>query len=89
MCLGVPGKVVRWIERAEPFALAEVEFAGVCREVGMDCLTDAEVGDYVIVHAGVAISRIDPEEAERTLAMLAQLGETLDDAAGAGGEIRR
>jgi hydrogenase expression/formation protein HypC len=78
MCLGVPGKVIRWIDRAEPFALAEVEFGGVCREVGMDCVTDAVEGDYVIVHAGLAISRIDADEAQRTLAMLAELGELND-----------
>jgi hydrogenase expression/formation protein HypC len=75
MCLGVPGKVVRWIERTEPFARAEVEFGGVRREVGMDCVADAAEGDYVIVHAGVAIARIDADEARRTLAFLAAMGE--------------
>ena len=75
MCLGVPGKVVRWISREEPFARAEIEFGGVRREVGMDCVTDAAEGEYVIVHAGVAISRIDAEEAQRTLEMLSAMGE--------------
>jgi hydrogenase expression/formation protein HypC len=75
MCLGVPGKVVRWISREEPFARAEIEFGGVRREVGMDCVTDAAEGEYVIVHAGVAISRIDAEEAQRTLEMLTAMGE--------------
>lgn len=75
MCLGVPGKVVRWISREEPFARAEIEFGGVRREVGMDCVTDAAEGEFVIVHAGVAISRIDAEEAQRTLEMLSAMGE--------------
>ena len=75
MCLGVPGKVVRWISREEPFARAEIEFGGVRREVGMDCVTDAAEGEFVIVHAGVAISRIDAEEAQRTLEMLTAMGE--------------
>ena len=75
VCLGVPGKVVRWISREEPFARAEIEFGGVRREVGMDCVTDAAEGEFVIVHAGVAISRIDAEEAQRTLEMLSAMGE--------------
>lgn len=75
MCLGVPGKVVRWIERDTPFARAEVEFEGVRREVHMACVPEASSGDYVIVHAGIAISRLDPDEAARTLADLARLGE--------------
>jgi hydrogenase expression/formation protein HypC len=88
MCLGVPGKVVCWVERREPFARAEVEFGGIRREVGMDCVTDAAEGDYVIVHAGVAITRVNAAEAERTLAMLAAMG-ALDDELGAGDEARR
>jgi len=66
---------VRWISREEPFARAEIEFGGVRREVGMDCVTDAAEGEFVIVHAGVAISRIDAEEAQRTLEMLSAMGE--------------
>ena len=75
MCLGVPGKVVRWISREEPFARAEIEFGGVRREVGMDCVTDAAEGEFVIVHAGVAISRIDAEEAQRVFALVKALGD--------------
>ena len=75
MCLGVPGKVVRWIQRADTFAQAEVEFDGVRRVVHMACVTEAEEGDYVIVHAGIAISRVDPEEAQRVFDELASLGD--------------
>jgi hydrogenase expression/formation protein HypC len=79
MCLGIPGKVVRWINRDSILAQAEVEFAGVRRVCQMACAPDAAEGDYVIVHAGVAITRVDRAEAERTLADLASLA---DDAGG-------
>jgi hydrogenase expression/formation protein HypC len=75
MCLGIPGKLVRWIEREDPFAQAEIEFDGVRRICHMACLTDAKEGDYVVVHAGIAISRIDPEEAQRVFDELAALGD--------------
>jgi hydrogenase expression/formation protein HypC len=75
MCLGIPGKVIRWLERAGAFAQAEIEFDGLRRRCHMACVTDAEEGDYVIVHAGVAISRIDPLEAQRIFDELAKLGD--------------
>jgi hydrogenase expression/formation protein HypC len=75
MCLGIPGKVVRWVERDPLLAAAEVEFGGVRRVCQMACVPEAVEGDFVVVHAGVAISRIDPLEAERTLADLSRLGE--------------
>ena len=67
MCLAIPGKVVNWLDRDSVFAQAEVEFSGVRQVCQMACVTDANVGDYVIVHAGVAISRIDAHAAEQTL----------------------
>jgi len=73
MCLAVPGKVTEWIERDGPLARARVEFGTVGREVSMQCVPDAEVGDYVLVHAGVAINRIDALEAQRVLALLDEL----------------
>jgi len=75
MCLGIPGKVVRWIDRTDQVARAEVEFDGVRRVCYMACVTDAEEGDYVIVHAGIAISRVDPAEAQRVFDELAALGD--------------
>ena len=75
MCLGIPGKVVRWIDREETFARAEVEFDGIRRVCHMACVTEADEGDYVIVHAGIAISRIDPLEAQRVFDELAALGD--------------
>jgi hydrogenase expression/formation protein HypC len=73
MCLAVPGKVVEWVEREPPFAAAAVEFGGVRRRVSMACVPEANCGDYVLVHAGIAISRIDREEAAKILRTLAEL----------------
>ena len=72
MCLGIPGKVIRWLEREGPFAQAEVEFDGIRRLVHMACVTEAELGDYVVVHAGIAISRVDPVEAARIFETLSE-----------------
>lgn len=77
MCLGVPGRIVEWLERDPLLARARVEFDGVQRECHLACVPDAQVGDYVVVHAGVAISRIDTAAAERLLAELRSLGEAI------------
>jgi hydrogenase expression/formation protein HypC len=75
MCLGIPGQVVRWVDRDPTFASAEIEFNGLRRVCHMACVTDAELGDYVIVHAGIAITRVDPVEAQRVFEELARLGD--------------
>ena len=75
MCLGIPGRVVSWIQREVPLARAEIEFDGVRRVCHMACVPDANVGDYVIVHAGIAISQVDAAEAQRVFDELARLGE--------------
>lgn len=64
MCLGVPGRVVQWIDHDPMFARAMIEFAGVQRECQMACVPEAQPGDYVVVHAGIAISRINEAAAE-------------------------
>lgn len=70
MCLAIPGEVKRWLERESPFCQAEVEFLGVRRVCNLSCVPEAEVGDYVIVHAGVAISVVDTGEATKLLTAL-------------------
>jgi hydrogenase expression/formation protein HypC len=72
MCLAIPGKLTAWLERAPPFSLAQVEFGGIRRNVNLACVPEAEVGDFVLVHAGVAICRIDASEAERLWTTLAE-----------------
>ncbi|MEL9908349.1 MAG: HypC/HybG/HupF family hydrogenase formation chaperone [Desulfurococcus sp.] len=71
MCLGVPGEVVG-IEDNNELKTLKVRIGGVIREV-ISALDKVEVGDYVIVHAGVAISKISREEAEETLRLLAEI----------------
>ncbi len=73
MCLGIPGKIASWIERDPLFATALIDFNGTQRICHLACVPDAELGDYVIVHAGVAICRLDPAEAERSLAEFERL----------------
>jgi hydrogenase expression/formation protein HypC len=73
MCLAIPGKLIRWIDRDPLMALAEVEFAGIVRRCHLACVPEANEGDYVVVHAGVAIARLDVAEAERVLAELKSL----------------
>ena len=78
MCLALPGQVCEWIDRDPLLARAVVDFGGVTREIHMACALNAQVGDYVMVHAGIAIGIVDTEEAEATIADFAQLGEALD-----------
>ena len=79
MCLGIPGCIVR-IDDAENM-LAIVDICGVRRQINISCIVDdahpAEdcVGDWVLVHVGFAMSRIDADEAAATLDLLQQLGE--------------
>ena len=80
MCLAIPGQVVELLEGEPPFVTATVEFAGVRRQVAMDCVPEAKPGDYVLVHAGIAISRIDQEEAARVLQTLDELALAHDEA---------
>ena len=72
MCLAVPGRILG-TEAREESRLGRVEFGGIVREVCLDLVPEAGVGDYVIVHAGFAISRLDVEEAERTYQLLAEM----------------
>ncbi len=73
MCLGVPGRISKWLDRDPLFTRAVVEFDGVGLECHMACVPDASIGDYVIVHAGVAICQVDELEAQCTLAELRRL----------------
>lgn len=75
MCLAVPGKVVEIIGDDPLLRSAKVSFAGVVKLVSLTCTPDARLGDYVLVHVGVAISTVDPEEAAQTFEYLKQMGE--------------
>jgi hydrogenase expression/formation protein HypC len=73
MCLAVPGKVLD-CDETSGVREGRVQFAGIVRRVRLDFVPEAQVGDYVLVHVGFAISRLDTEEAERTLALLSEMG---------------
>lgn len=72
MCLALPVKVVEL--RTDDMAV--VDLGGVKKEISLALLDDVKVGDYVILHVGYALSKLDPEEAERTLALFAELEAT-------------
>lgn len=75
MCLAVPGRLVEWVEREPLLASGWVEFEGLRRLCHLACTPEAEVGDYLLVHAGIAIGRIDAGEALRLLDDLKRGGE--------------
>lgn len=73
MCLGIPGKIVE-VQDSPPMRMGRVDFGGVVRDVCLAYVPEANVGDYVIVHVGFAISRLDEEEARETLQLMAEAG---------------
>ena len=76
MCLAIPGKIEEITGQLDKtFRLARVDFGGIKKEVNLAMLPEAQVGDYVMVHVGVAISIVDEEEAAKTLQLLRQMGE--------------
>ncbi len=70
MCLAIPARVVELAAGD----VAIVDLGGVRKDVSLALLEDVAVGDYVIVHVGYALTRLDPEEAEKTLALMAEAG---------------
>lgn len=74
MCLAIPGKILE-IQEAGPIRAARVQFGGIVRQVSLVFVPEAGVGDFVMVHVGFAISRVDAVEAERTYQLLLEMGE--------------
>ena len=70
MCLAIPVKIVELLEDG----MARVTIEGISKVVSIALVDNLEVGDYVVLHVGYALSRISPEEAERTLALLREAG---------------
>lgn len=77
MCLGIPGEVLE-IRKEQELLFARVRFGGVTRTICLEYVPDAQVGEFVVVHVGFAISKIDAEEAARSLRVLEDLGQTLE-----------
>ena len=74
MCLAVPGKLIE-MEIIGENRVGKVQFGGITRPAYLDFVPDAQIGDYVLVHVGFAISKLDGEEAVRTYRLLERLGQ--------------
>jgi hydrogenase expression/formation protein HypC len=74
MCLAIPGRVLE-IEEEHGSRTGRVEFGGIVRRASLDFVPETQVGDYVMVHVGFAISRVDAKEAQRTYELLEQMGK--------------
>jgi hydrogenase expression/formation protein HypC len=82
MCLAIPGKITSINEQQDEALYSEghsttgkVLMGGIKKEVNLELLPEAEIGDYVLIHVGVAISIVDEQEAEETLQFLDQMGD--------------
>ena len=80
MCLGIPGKIVSIADTG----LAMVDFSGVQQEVSLMLCPEAQVGDYVLVHVGFAIQRLEQEEALETLKLFEEIEESYRESRDAG-----
>ncbi len=79
MCLAIPGKI-QSIETMSDGAvrIAKTSFGGIIKEVSLEMMPEAQVNDYVLVHVGVAISKVNEEEAQRVYQYLKEAGELMD-----------
>lgn len=76
MCLAIPGKVQAIEEKYDGLMrMAKVSFGGIIKEASLDMVPQAKIGDYVLVHVGVAISIVNEAEAKRTFQYLEEMGE--------------
>ena len=78
MCLAVPGKILETSDIGLN-RIGKVEFGGVTRKVYLDFVPEAEIGDFVMVHVGFAISKVDEAEARRTYELLEEIGAFADE----------
>lgn len=85
MCLGVPGKILSIEPNPLGITMGKVSFGGVAKEVCLAYVPEAQVDDYVIVHAGFALNKLDEQEAQEVFALLREMGE-LDEWRIANGE---
>ena len=74
MCLGIPGKVLE-VREQDALRMATVEFGGITKDICLSYVPEAEVGDFVLVHVGFAISKIDEDEAAEIFSYIEQIGE--------------
>ncbi len=75
MCLAVPGKIIKIFENDPLSRTGQIDFSGISKEISLAYLPEAKLDDYVIVHAGFAISLIDEEDAKESLNAFQELGD--------------
>ena len=75
MCLAIPGKVIDIHPDEKGVKMARANFGGIVKQVCLEYTPEVEVGDYVLVHVGFALSKVDEEEAERTYKLLEEMGQ--------------
>jgi hydrogenase expression/formation protein HypC len=75
MCLAVPGRIESILDDQPLTRTGRVSFGGIVKEVNLSCTPEASVGDYVVVHVGFAIAKVDEQEAQKTLEYLQQMSE--------------
>jgi hydrogenase expression/formation protein HypC len=79
MCLAVPGKIISVDENNPDLRIAKVSFGGIIKEICVQWLPEAGVDDYIIAHAGMALNKLDEEEARLSLETFEQLEDFLDE----------
>lgn len=87
MCLAVPGRIVSLAEEAPLARIGRVDFGGVVKEISLDFVPEAGIGDYVLVHVGFALTVIDEREAERVFALLREMEAAMEFEAGQDGPV--
>ncbi len=75
MCLAIPGKIISIDAPDDTFRTGKVSFGGIIKQVNLCMVTDVTIGDFVLVHVGVAIGKIDEEEANKVFNYLKEMGE--------------
>ncbi len=75
MCLAVPGKIIKIIENDPLSRMGQIDFSGIRKEISLAYLPEAKLNDYVIVHAGFAISLIDEDDAKESLKAFQELDD--------------
>jgi len=78
MCLAIPGRIEKIEEGSSP-KMAKVNFGGIIKNVCLDFLPEAVLHDYVLVHVGVALTKVNEEEALETIELFKQMGNALDE----------
>jgi len=86
MCLAIPGQIIE-VQEIGGLRSARVQFGGIVRQVCLDFVPEAHKGDYVMVHVGFAITKVDRLEAERTFKVLQEMGGVEDELASSSSEL--